>query len=308
MYLNQLETFVNVVKTGSFSQTARKMFLSQPTISAHIKSLESELNVQLLIRSNKDVILSDAGKFFYPYALKLLQDRDEALTAMEQYQNTPAGGIIAISATEVPAQYLFPKLLSSLLKQHPEIHVTFREMPHNSILKSLESTETELGISVAPGSDTAFCSEIIAEDQLVLIAPNTALFRHMGNSFPAEQFLAYPFLMPQNDIHARNAIASYLTSIGHNENELHIVAELPSYASIIHAVIGSSGLAFVSRHAAADLIQNGLILEFPVDSEHLKQNLYLIRNKNRLPSTFSNKVSAFLRNSLGNNSQSTIAS
>lgn len=62
MNLKQLEAFVQVSESGSFSKAAKELFLTQPTISAHISSLEKELNVRLFIRNTKEVSLSDDGK------------------------------------------------------------------------------------------------------------------------------------------------------------------------------------------------------------------------------------------------------
>ena len=61
MNLKQLEAFVKVAEGGSFSKAAKSLFLTQPTISAHISSLERELNVRLFVRNTKEVILSEQG-------------------------------------------------------------------------------------------------------------------------------------------------------------------------------------------------------------------------------------------------------
>ena len=68
MRLEYIRSFIGVVNYKSFSIAAKYLFLSQPTISTHIKQLEAELGVQLLVRSTKDVILTEDGRVFYPYA------------------------------------------------------------------------------------------------------------------------------------------------------------------------------------------------------------------------------------------------
>ena len=68
MNLKQLEAFVKVAETKSFSSAAKLLYLTQPTVSAHIASLEKELNACLLVRSTKGVALSEAGKELYAYA------------------------------------------------------------------------------------------------------------------------------------------------------------------------------------------------------------------------------------------------
>ena len=68
MNLKQLEAFVRVAETKSFSAAAKQLYLTQPTVSAHIASLERELNTCLLVRNTKGVALSESGKELYAYA------------------------------------------------------------------------------------------------------------------------------------------------------------------------------------------------------------------------------------------------
>ena len=72
MNLKQLEAFVKVAEGGSFSKAAKDLFLTQPTISAHISSLEKELNARLFVRNTKEVSLSDDGTELYKYAKQMI--------------------------------------------------------------------------------------------------------------------------------------------------------------------------------------------------------------------------------------------
>ena len=83
--MRELEAFCYVVKKGSFSRAAQALYLTQPTISAHVASLERKLRVQLLVRTTKEVFLSDAGKLLYEYAEKILALRTEAVQAVESF-------------------------------------------------------------------------------------------------------------------------------------------------------------------------------------------------------------------------------
>ena len=71
MNLKQLEAFVKVVETGSFSKAAKELYLTQPTVSAHISALERELKTRLFIRNTKEVTMSDAGQDLYKYARQM---------------------------------------------------------------------------------------------------------------------------------------------------------------------------------------------------------------------------------------------
>ena len=72
MNLKQLEAFVQVAEGGSFSKAAKKLYLTQPTISAHVAALEKELNVRLFVRNTKEVSLSEDGKDLYKYARQMV--------------------------------------------------------------------------------------------------------------------------------------------------------------------------------------------------------------------------------------------
>ena len=81
--MKELEAFVSVVDRGSFSRAAEALYLTQPTISAHISSLENEFGAKLIIRSTKEVYPSKAGKIFYEYASEMLKMRDRAILSVK---------------------------------------------------------------------------------------------------------------------------------------------------------------------------------------------------------------------------------
>lgn len=108
MHLKQLEVFVNVVKLKSFSKAAEAVYLSQPTVSAHINALEDELDAKLIVRSTKEVYPSKAGKIFYQYALEMLNLRDMAMQEVKSY-STQVRGTLDVAASTVPSQYLLDR-------------------------------------------------------------------------------------------------------------------------------------------------------------------------------------------------------
>jgi DNA-binding transcriptional LysR family regulator len=79
MDFKQIEAFVNVAKYKSFSKAAEAIYLSQPTISSHIASLENELGVILFDRNGKEVRLTRAGSIFIEYAVNLINIRNTAI-------------------------------------------------------------------------------------------------------------------------------------------------------------------------------------------------------------------------------------
>ena len=101
MNLKQLEAFVQVAEGGSFSRAAKELYLTQPTISAHIASLEKELNVRLFIRNTKEVSLSEDGKELYKYA-KPMMDLEHKIEERFGSGEEPGKHCITIAASTVP--------------------------------------------------------------------------------------------------------------------------------------------------------------------------------------------------------------
>lgn len=131
MDFKQLEAFVYVVKLKSFSKAAQRIYLTQPTISAHINSLEKELDTKLIERGTKYVYPTKPGSILYQYAVKMLNLRDDACCSVKNY-NKELKGTLSICASTVPSQYILPKVVSAFREEYP--HVTFNIQRQDSEL------------------------------------------------------------------------------------------------------------------------------------------------------------------------------
>ena len=114
MDMKQLEAFVYVVETCSFSKAGQLLHLTQPTISSHISALERELKIKLIVRTTKETYPSDAGKLLYGYAKEILNMRENAIQAIQVFSQEMRG-TITVAASTIPGQYYLPKLLQGEL-------------------------------------------------------------------------------------------------------------------------------------------------------------------------------------------------
>ena len=111
MDFKQLEAFITVSKLRSFSKAANAIYLSQPTISSHISSLERELNIQLFDRTSKEVNLTPIGESFLQYANDIINIRNNAITDLSNFNNNITG-VLNIAASTTPCNSLLPSLVS----------------------------------------------------------------------------------------------------------------------------------------------------------------------------------------------------
>src|SRR5260370_3353750 len=111
MDFDQLITFLEVARQGSFSRAGEKVFRSQSAVSAQIRQLEQEYGDRLLDRSGKTVKLTPAGQVFYEYAERLKSLRDESLVAGAAHSRKPRGPL-PVGANQATALHVFPQGLA----------------------------------------------------------------------------------------------------------------------------------------------------------------------------------------------------
>jgi DNA-binding transcriptional LysR family regulator len=97
----QIESFVSIAKHGSFTKAAKELYLTQPTLTGHVQSLENQLGTILMNRCGKSVTLTEAGKILYSHAIEILNMRQQTLFSMAQYEGRLIGEL-AIAASTVP--------------------------------------------------------------------------------------------------------------------------------------------------------------------------------------------------------------
>ena len=281
MYFNQLEAFVQVADNKSFSKAAKAMYLSQPTVSAHIKSLEAELGVSLILRTTKEVLLSDAGQIFYDYAKELLHTRDVATLMMQSYA-TEIKGSLPVAASTVPSQYLLPELLSEMYVRYPDLKVSVHQADSSEVIGRIENYDAELGFTGMKAEDSKCIFEPLLEDRLVLITPNTPTYQIYKENFPISQLRYLPFVFREKGSGTQKEADTFLQSIGLDDQKLHILTELPSTESVKQAVCHGLGVSIISKIAAEDYEKFGYILTFDLDSDLLNRSIYLVYHKNRV--------------------------
>ncbi len=283
MYLNQIEAFVEVVDHKSFSKAAKVLYLSQPTISAYVKSLENEIGTQLIYRTTKDIILSEAGKRFYGYAKEMIRIRNIAISEMQEYTNKLSGNI-TIAATSFPSQYLLPKLIHEIMPKAPDVKYTLRQLDGSSVISYVESYNAELGITDFTESDCKCDFLPFAKDKLVLATPNTPEFQQYNGHFPLDMLTKYPFVWRNEGNCTGKETTAFLNSIGLTSDDLNIAIQMPSIESSKQSILNNIGISFISQRAISALLEGNQLLSFDLESEHLVRTLYAVTNKNRITS------------------------
>ena len=278
MNLKQLEAFVQVSESGSFSKAAKELFLTQPTISAHISSLEKELNVRLFIRNTKEVSLSDDGKDLYRYA-KQITDLEKAIEERFYMDSDDGKHVITIAASTIPAQYLLPKVLMCYRERHPKEQIKIMETDSSEVVTQVVDHMVDVGFT-GTVLEKKHCKYIpFYKDALAVITPDTPEYRILKeqNRDDIDWIRRKPLILREEGSGTRKEAEKQLKNAGISMEALDIVASIANQETIKKSVKQGMGITVLSRLAAED--EDGLLI-FPIPGADEGRDINLVYNKN----------------------------
>lgn len=169
MQLVQIEGFLEIARRGSVSRAAEKLFVTQPSLTARLLSLEKELGWPLFVRTRQGMKLTDAGRAFLPYAERALRTLRDGKDALVEVRDGGAGQLLLASAPAV-STYLLPALLERFAVAHPRVDVAVRTGHSEDVQQMVLRDDVQLGLGRAlihPDIEL----HPFYEDELVLAVP-----------------------------------------------------------------------------------------------------------------------------------------
>lgn len=166
--LRQLRAFVVVANMGSFTEAAKHLHLTQSALSVLVRELEKELEIRLLDRSTRKVKLSEAGKDFFPFADKILQDLDTAVSGVTSLKNRKRG-FVRVAAPQLMSCTLMPRAIVAYGKEYPDIQVTLADTLPEQVLTKVLSGEVDLGVGPEGAAEAGILSTPLLSDRHLLI-------------------------------------------------------------------------------------------------------------------------------------------
>ncbi|MCL2592571.1 MAG: selenium metabolism-associated LysR family transcriptional regulator [Defluviitaleaceae bacterium] len=277
MEIKQLEVYVKVYELRSFSKAADEMFLSQPSISAYIKALEKELQVNLIARSTKEFIPTKSGTLLYEHAKEILSMRDKAINSIKNLLGSTSGSV-DILASSVPAQYILPEILGAFHKEYPDIVFNINQVDTIEVVKGISEHKAEIGFVGTKVENSKCIYEKFMSEKLIMIAPKDKRFENIDANNIATILLEEYFVMREVGSGTRLVYEKYLKALGINLSELKISASFSNTQSIIHAVASGLGLSIVSELAAKHYIEQKAIIPIYIDSLP-ERDFYAVQKK-----------------------------
>ncbi|WP_419884443.1 LysR substrate-binding domain-containing protein [Paenibacillus sp. B-A-8] len=193
MNIMKLKIVILLEKYKKVTDVAAELGLKQPTVSFHMKNLENEFGTPLFLYRSGRVLLTDAGRALYQYALKIVSLTSEAERTVKQFAS-PSQGTLKLEASYIPATYILPKALIQFMKQYPGINNSMTIQSDSLLKERLRSREIQMAILHTPDwYDESFNFQLIVRDEPVLIFASGHPFETIEKLTP-EQIALEPWI------------------------------------------------------------------------------------------------------------------
>lgn len=294
MDLWQLKIFCKVVELKSFSKAGEAVFLSQPTVSSHIKDLENHLGTQLVDRLARTVVPTKAGQLLYGYARRLIALREEAEAAMAEFLGKMKGQL-TIGGSTIPGAYLLPRLIGIFSRQFPEVQVALIVGDTADILNRIDEGEIEIGIVGAQIMANQQLQQLpLVEDELFVVVPGDHPWADRP-SVTIDDLMTEPFIAREQGSGTLRAIEIAFQAAGRPFNQLRITAQMGSTEAVRQGIKNKVGISILSAIAVTDDVATGALKTLTIKGLDLKRHFFLTRHKLRTPSPLCRAFIEFLQ-------------
>lgn len=281
MEFKQLEAFVAVVNYGSFSEAARKLYLTQPTISAHIRSLEEELHARLIIRTTKKLTITTKGYQLYDSAFRILDIRNNLL---ENFTGSRKQ-IIDLAASTIPSSYLLPELLAGFGRMYPDVYFHSWQTDSSGAINRVLDGTVDLALTGQNTGDDSCIFIPFCQDNMVIATPVNDHYLNLKQkeqSVVFQDFIKDPVIIREKGSGTKKEMDIFLENAGIEPSSLNVVARMNDLESIKKSIVNGLGFSILSARSVVDLQKTKQILLFPLEESAHKRSFYIVYSKNRI--------------------------
>ncbi len=285
MEFQQLRTFVEVWRLKSFSRAAQQLRITQPAVSAQIRSLEKEIGEPLFHRKGGKITFTAAGRVFEPFAEHALGIHRHMLLMVAEQRHS-ARGEIAISAQESTSLYVLPGVFAEFKKRYPKVGLKITRSERSRTLEALLNREVDFGVVSLPVKDPRFTVEMLHHDEFVLATAKGHPLAAMKNVKPVD-LVKHSFLLPKYG-KQRDLLLNIFRMHEVYPNKL---LEVESGELMKRFVIAGLGIGFLPTVNISDALAAGMMEVVRVESIQVTRDLGLLYLKDR---PLTRAISGFL--------------
>jgi len=292
----RLQVFHTVARQLSFTKAAEQLFMTQPAVTFQVKQLEEHFSTRLFERSHGKITLTPAGRLVMEYAERILGLSDELEKRVAELTGAVSGPLLLGASTTV-AEFILPQILGEFKARYPQVQAHMSVANSETIENRVADHTLDLGIIESPAHLPSVQTEVVCDDELVLIcAPGHRLAR--VKSVTPQEIVGEPFVSREVGSGTREFTDHYLRNCKVSPEDLSIVMELGSPEAIKGVVETGVGVAIMSRTRVVKERKLGLLVPVPLEPRLIRSfSMVYPREKfrSRLLTTFSEFAAARMR-------------
>lgn len=268
MDFHHLKVFLAAARHLNYTRAGAELRLRQPTVSAHIRQLETELGVTLFEQIGKRLVLTEAGRMLEPVARRAQLSLEEVKTAVDEYKGLGRGAL-HVGASTTTGLYILPRLLARFHKLYPKIELRTSFANTGQVEQMILDGEVDFGFVGSKPLSPHLISEPWVSDQIILILSPQNRFAKK-RSLHIEHLTSEALIQREKGSATRELVEKKFFAISARFGQ---VIELAHPEAIKEAVMSGLGVAFISRLAAERAIQSGDLVTVPVRRWALNREL-----------------------------------
>lgn len=253
--ISHIEAFIYVYHLSGFNKAAEALYLTQPTISARIQTLEKDMNIILFNRDRKGITLTDEGKAFLPFAYRIFNAYKEAKINMgQELKEMNLGSITSVSTS------LLPKILSTFKEQYPAVSVNIFTGPTGDILTKIVNKQCHFGITEAI-SDSRIHNLPFHTDPYSLVVPRNHPLLSIDREVTMKDIAFEPFITISQGVLDKRVVEEIFAK---QKLKPHIVFEVDNIETAKFMVLKGMGISFLPKLCFENEQSTGELFTIPI--------------------------------------------
>jgi DNA-binding transcriptional LysR family regulator len=273
---NQLRVFYHAAKYQNFTIAAKKLFITQPAVTAQLKLLEEFCVLKLFKRKGRKIYLTDEGKTLYIYARKIFEYEKEIEHVIDDMKELKRG-VLRLGTTKTYARYFMPFLMTTFHESYSNIKINLDEGSSLDMIRSLLDLRNEVAVIAKAEDNPDVCFIPFSQEELVVIlAPDHQLAQKKIVSF--RELGEEPIIMKEVGSGTRRLV-NELFSINHCAPD--ILMETSNTEFIKQLVQRGEGVSFLVREAVALELREGKLATVPLEGGKIVLDVSIAYLKNQ---------------------------
>jgi DNA-binding transcriptional LysR family regulator len=299
--LHKLEVFATVVRHGSITRAAEELFVAQPVVSAHVRSLEERLGVRLFDRQGRTLQLTEGGHIVHEWASEILTRTRELAREIDGLADGTRGSVV-VSASMTAGSYLLPPVIIDFKRANPDADISLNITEPEGALAAAEAGECDFAVVMLDEGESRrpLSYRHLRDEDLVLTAARD------GDPSASEVScadLAYlSFVCSPVDRRRRGMIDRMLAR--HGVMKRHVVLSLGHASAIKKGVKEGLGVAMMFRASIEDELASGELREIAVTDAVLSTPLLLVQRRDKRLSPLQSRLAEAIVERLGDGTES----